>query len=162
MKVYRAFATILAIVFGISIGIFFISSCAAQTAIKEPVTEEYYEMLKENAMNVAKSLDVNVVDDKEITADFYLNKDELVVTVQSFKAKITAMLPISNSSLNVENGNINFQGKADFESVRYIEKNELHPAWWYIVMTIAGSAFVAMMVYSIISSLIPTKKNSKI
>ena len=94
MKVYRTFAAILAIVFGISFGIFLITSSEAQTSIKAPVTEEYYEMLKENAMNVAKTLDVNVVGDEEITADVYLNKDELVVTVQSFKAKITAIFPL--------------------------------------------------------------------
>ena len=159
MKVARTLVTILALTLGFYFATYLVSSPAAQTAIKEPVTEEYYEMLKENAMNVARTMDVNAVNDEAITADFYFYKDELVVTVEAFKAKVTAMIPISSYSLDVEEKTINFKGTAEFENVKYIEKNELQPAWWYIMMAIAGGVLLGLIVHTcIISIWFPTKK----
>lgn len=147
MKVYRIIAIVLALILGISYGSYLFSRPYAQAAINEPVTEEYYEMLKENAMNVAKTLDKSVLNDETLTADFYFGEDVLIVTVESLKAKITAKIPISNHSLNIEDGTIKSQGLAEFENVEYEEVNELLPAWYYIVMSIAGGAYVVFMAY---------------
>lgn len=147
MKVYRIIVIVVAIILGISFTTLLFFGPATQAAIKEPVTEEYYDMLKENALNVAKTLDKNVLSDETLTADFYFNEDELVVTVSSMKAKLTAKIPISNHSLNVEDGTIISKGTVEFENTEYIEKNELNPAWWYIVMSIFGGAFLSGMVY---------------
>ena len=147
MKIYRIIAIVLAFILGISFGSFLWSSPYAQAAIKEPVTEEYYEMLKGNAMNVAKTLDKSALNDETLTANLYFYEDELIVTVESLKAKITAKIPISNHSLNIEDGTIKTQGIAELENVCYEEVNKLQPAWYYIVMTIAGSAGVTVMAY---------------
>lgn len=145
----RTLARILALVLGISVGALLCSSPYMQAAIKEPVTQEYYEMMKENAMNVARTLDDNVLNDETLTADFYFSEDELVVTVESFKAKVISKIPISNHAFNIEDGAIAFQGNIEFEKVEYEEENELEPAWWYIVTTIGLSAIVAYAVYKL-------------
>lgn len=149
MKVYRIIVIVVAIILGISFAILGFCGGAGLVALQEPVTEEYYDMLKENALNVAKTLNKNVISDETLTADFYFSEDELVVTVSSMKAKLTAKIPISNYSLNVENGTIISKGTAEFENIEYVEKNELQPAWWYIVMCIGGGAFMALIVYFI-------------
>lgn len=147
MKFYRIIAIVLALTLGISFGSFLLSGPYAQAAINEPVTEEYYEILKEDAMNVAKTLDKSVLNDEKLTADFYFSEDELIVTVESLKAKITAKIPISNHSLNIEDGKIKSQGIAEFENVYYEEVNQLQPAWYYIFMSIVGSGVVAALAY---------------
>ena len=149
MKVYRTFVKLLALVLGISFGTFLFFSPFAQAAINEPVTEEYYEMLQGNAMNVARTLDVNVLSDKTLTADFYFGEDELVVTIKSFKAKVIANIPVSNYELNIEDGEFTSRGTVEFEKVEYENVNELLPAWWYIVMAIVASAFVAFLVWTL-------------
>ena len=65
------------------------------------------------------------------------------------KAKITANIPISNYSLNVEDGIIKFQGTSELENVKYEEENQIQPAWWYIAMSILGGILVAELVYLI-------------
>ena len=147
MKVYRIVVIVVAIVLSVSFSAIVFWSGAGLVAVKEPVTEEYYDMLKENALNVAKTLDKNVISDETLTADFYFSKDELVVAVSSMKAKLTAKIPISNHSLNVEDGTIITKGTAEFENIEYIEKNNLQPAWWYIVMHIAFAGFIAFVIY---------------
>lgn len=147
MKVYRIIVIAVAIILGLFFSITILFTPNIQDTIKEPVTEEYYDMLKENIVNVAKTLDKTVVSDETLTADFYFNKDELVVRVSSMKAKITAKIPISNHSLNVEDGTIITKGTAEFENIEYIEKNNLQPAWWYIVMHITFAGFIAFVIY---------------
>lgn len=147
MKVYRIIVIVVAIILGISVTTICLFGPATQAAIKDPVTEEYYDMLKENALNVAKTLDKNVITDETLTPDFYFNEDKLVVTVSSMKAKVTAKIPISNHSLNVEDGTIISNGTAEFENIEYVEKNELQPAWFYIAISIVGGAFIAATVY---------------
>ena len=147
MKVYRIIVIVVALVLGISFTAVSFSGSLVQVAINEPATEEYYEFLKEKALKVAKMLDKNALNDETLTADFYFNEDELVVTVESITAKLTTKIPISNYSLSVEDGTIKFQGATDFENVEYEEENQLEPAWWYIVMLIFAGALVALLVY---------------
>lgn len=51
MKVYRIIVIVVAIILGISFTTLLFFGPATQAAIKEPVTEEYYDMLKEKALN---------------------------------------------------------------------------------------------------------------
>lgn len=160
MKVYRIIVIVLAIILGISFATLGFSSPATQAAIKEPVTEEYYDFLKENALNVAKTLDKNVITDETLTVDFYFSEDELVVTVASMKAELTAKIPISNHSLNVEDGTIISKGTAEFQNIEYVENNKLNSAWWYIVLTISVSAGISYMTYFLFFDIwFPSKKN---
>lgn len=163
MKVYRIIVLVVAIILGISLTALVFFGSGGLVAIKEPVTEEYYDFLKENALNVAKTLDKTVITDETLTADFYFNEDELVVTVSSMKAKLTAKFPISNYSLNIENGTFISKGTAEFENVEYIEQNKLEPVWLYIVGSIILGAFLSALVYMLFFeawfSLIKVKKN---
>lgn len=160
MKVYRIIVIIVAIILGISLAILGFLSPSTQAAIKEPVTEEYYDFLKENALNVAKTLDKNVITDETLTADFYFSEDELVVTVSSMKANLTAKIPISNHSLNVEDGTIISKGTAEFENIEYVEENKLNSVWWYIVVIIFVSAGTSYMIYFLFFyTWFPSKKN---
>lgn len=147
MKIYRIIVIVLALILGISFSTFLFFFDTTQTAINDPVTEEYYEFLKANSLKVAKTLDKSVLNDETLTADFYFSQDELIVIVESMKAKITAKIPISNHSLNIEDETIKCQGLAEFENVKYEEENKLQPAWWYILMSIIGGIAVAVLVY---------------
>lgn len=147
MKVYRIIVIIFAIILGFSFTTLMFFSPATQAAIKEPATEEYYDMLKENALKVAKTLDKNVMTNETLTADFYFSEDELVVTVSSTTAKLIAKIPISNHLLNIEDGTIISKGTVDFENIEYVEKNELQSTWWYIVISIGAGVFVSIVVY---------------
>lgn len=149
MKIYRRICTVLALIFGISTCTLLFLSPNMYTAINDPVTEEDYELLKENAINLAKTLDKNVINEEALTADFYFNENELVVTVESMKARITANIPISNYSLNVENGTIKSLGTIELENIKYEEESQLQPVWWYIAMSIGLSTLVAMITYNL-------------
>ena len=147
MKVYRIIVIVFAVILGLFTVVGLCGAGAAELAIKEPVTEEYYELLKENALKVAKTLDKAALDNETLTADFYFKEDKLVVTVESIKAKIIANIPISNYSLNAENGTMMLQGTLDFENAKYIEKNLLMPAWFYIFLSVVWGMFVGVVVY---------------
>ena len=148
MKVYRKIVIVLALVLGLFYCGWLISSPTAQTAIRDPVTEEYYEMLEKYAMNVARTLDVEVLTDETVTANFYYSGNVLVVTVESFKAKVIAYIPVSNYEINIEDREFTSHGIAEFEKVEFVKSSDLNPAWWYIVMAIAGGAFVAFAVWA--------------
>ena len=149
MKVYRAIVIVLAILLGISFALWLISMPNPQTAIKAPVTEEYYEMLQKYSMDVARTLDVEVVNDKTLTADFSYNKNELVVTVKSLKATVIAHIPISNNEFNIDKGEVIIHGIAEFEKVEFEKVNNLQPAWWYMVMSIFAGALVIFAVWTL-------------
>ena len=148
MKVYRKFVIVLALVVGLFYCGWLISSPTAQTAIRDPVTEEYYEMLEKYAMNVARTLDVEVLTDETVTANYYYSGNVIVVTVESFKAKVIAYIPVSNYEINIENGEFTSYGIAEFEKVEFAKSSDLNPAWWYVVMAIAGGAFLAFAVWA--------------
>ncbi len=133
MKVYRIIVIIVAVILSISFSVFLFFTPTVQAAIHEPVTEEYYELLKENALEVAETLDKTVVDET-LTADFYFNGDKLVVTVESVKARLTAKIPVSIHSLDIENGTIILNGTAEFENVLYEKENFLLPIWLYMML----------------------------
>lgn len=147
MKVYRIIVIFVAILLGIFFTTLLFFEGNGIVSINEPVTERDYEVLKENALNVVKTLDTNVLSDEKLTADFYFNQDELVVTVSSMKAEITAKVPISNYSENVEDGTSISSGTAEIEKIEYVKENKLQPVWWYIVISIAGGVFLSAMVY---------------
>lgn len=146
MKVYRIVVIAVAIILGLFFAITILFTPNIQATIKEPVTEEYYDMLKENIVNVAKTLDKTVVSDETLTADFYFTQNELVVTVSSFKASLTGRIPISAPLVNVDNGKIIFNGIAEFENVEYVVQKELQPIR-YIVMAVMGGIFLSGMLY---------------
>lgn len=150
MKIYRNIVIALSIVLGISfIAFLLVYSPMPRLAINESVNEEHYELLKENSLTVAKTLDKTALTDETLTADFYFNEDELVVTVDSIKAKVTAKIPISNYSANIEENNIKIQGTAELENVEYEEENRLFPVGFYfIIATVAGIA-VGFMSFAI-------------
>lgn len=158
MKVYRIIVIVIDIILSISFCIFSFLTPSFQTAIKDPVTEEYYKYLKENTLKVAKTLDTSVLNDETLTADFYFNNDEIVVTVKSIKAKVTAKIPISNQLLNFEDNTIKTQGIAEFENVEYEEEKLLKPVWYYILIAILGSIMVYVCIYIILGSWIPSPK----
>lgn len=148
-EIYRAIVTVLAILSGISVGLWLIFMPAAQTAIKDPVTEEYFEMLQNTAMDVARTLDVEIVTDETLTADFSYKENEIVVTIKSFKATVIAHIPISNNEFNIEEGEVVIHGIAEFEKVEFENAINLQPAWWYMVESIIVGALVAFAVWEI-------------
>ena len=160
MKVYRTIVIVISIIVGLSIVIFFFFGPATQAAIKEPhVNEEYYNMLKENALNLAKTLDKDVITDKTLTSDFYFNQDELVVTVKSYEAKLTATVPILNHSFNVDNGTIISNGILDLKNIEYVEQNLLNPVWYYIFLSIiVGAGIGAFSYFILFGAWFPTPK----
>lgn len=147
MKVYRIIVIAISLILGISFSAVIYFSPARQSAINEPVTEEYYEMLKENALNIARTLDKSVLNDETLTGNFYFSPDELVVTVESMKAKLTAKIPILQNTLNIEDSTIKYQGNVEFKNVKYEKESRLMPAWYYMVLAIFGGMFIALMVY---------------
>jgi len=149
MKAYRTFVIVLALFLGISFGLWLISFPTAQAAIKDPVTEEYYEMLEKYAMDVARTLDAEVLTDETVTADFYYSGNVLVVTVESFKAKVIAHIPVSNYELNIEDGEFTSHGIAEFAKVEFAKASDIQPSWWYIIMAIGMSIFVAFAVWTL-------------
>ena len=148
-EIYRAIVTVLAILCGIFVALWLNSMPAAQTAIQAPVTEEYFEMLQNTAMDVARTLDVEVVTDKTLTADFSYNETELVVTIKSFKAKVIASIPVSNCELNIENGEFTSHGIAEFEKVEFENVSNLKPAWCYMVISIFAGALATSVIWNV-------------
>ena len=162
MKIYRTIVIVLAIILGVYCTAFLVSSSTTQAAIKEPVTEEYYNLLKENSLKVAKTLNKSVLSDKTLKADFYFDGEELIVTVESKKAKVTAKIPISNQLLNVEEEILKLQGTVEFENIQYETQNKLEPAWIYIVIAIFAGVFAAVIVYAVFfEAWVQLKKHQK-
>lgn len=147
MKVYRSIVIILAIILGLVSSIWAFFSPNTQMAINDKVTEEDYDLLKENALKVAKTRDKNVLNDETLTADFYFDENKLVVTVESEKAKIRAEFPITKQVMNIEDGIIQIQETVEFEHVEYAKVNKLLDAWLYIVLAILVGVFVGVAVY---------------
>jgi len=147
MKIYRIFVIVVAIILGISFSILGLFGPATQMAINDTVSQEDYELLKENALEVAKTLDKNALNDKTLKADFNLETEKLVITVESMKAKVTANIPILRKPLQLEDETIIEKGTIEFEKVEFIETSKLKPAWICIVVSIAGGLFFATMVY---------------
>lgn len=147
MKTYRTIVIVLAIILGICTTILVLHAPLPQEVLNNPITEKDYEVLKENALIVAKTMNENDLNDETLTASINFYVDELVVTVESIRAKLTAKIPISNHCLNVENGMIQFQGRIEIENVEYIELDQLLPAWLYITIAIFSGVSVAGCVY---------------
>ena len=159
MKTYRIIAIVVSFILGVSFGICLIFSPNMQMAINDPVTKEDYELLKENALEVAKTLDKDAINDETLTADFYFETEKLVVTVESMKAKVTAKIPVLKQSLNFEDQTIIAKGTVKFEKVEFTENSKLQPVWWYCGMASVGSALVIMAMYALLQAFIPHKKN---
>lgn len=150
MKPYKIFAIVLAAVFGILSAVWMLFLPEPQAAFKEPVTEEYYEILQKNAMEVAKTLNVDVLTDESLTAEFYYNDKELVVTVKSFKATVIAHLPLSGYDISIEDEELTFYGTVDFEKIDFEKSNELEPVWYYILLAIMVGCLIALVTYVIV------------
>ena len=159
MKIYRIIVRIVATILGILFAVQLLITPTAQTAIKDPVTEGYYDKLKVNALNVAKTLNKNVINDETLTADFYFNQNELVVTVSSMKANLIAKIPISNNSLNIEDGTIISKWTVEFENIEYVEETELLPAWRYIAIAIIAGALIAILILLLFEMWFASKKH---
>lgn len=147
MKVYRIIVIIVAILIGISSLVFLFFAPKPQAAIHNPTTEEHYDLLKEEAMKVAKTLDRSALTDETLTADFYFNEDKLVVTVTSSKARLTAKIPMSNASYAIEDNIIIYKEVYEFENVKYEKENFLLPVWVYIILIILLSIILGYAVY---------------
>jgi len=161
MKIYRFVVIILAVLLGMAFGLWLLFMPNPQAALKDPVTEEYYEMLQKNAMDVARTLDVKVLTDKTLTADFYYKDNELVVTVKSYKAKVVANIPVSNYELSIKDEEFTSHGIIEFEKVEFEKTNELEPAWWYMLMSIFGGGVVAFAVWGVFYKAWAVNNNSK-
>lgn len=160
MKIYRTVVMVVAIILGISFCILGLLGPGTQMAINDPVTEEDYELLRTNALEVAKTLDKNALNDKTLTADFYFETEKLVVTVGSSKASVTAKIPVLKQSLQLEDETIVAKGTVEFEKVEFVETSKLQPVWWYIMISITGGLFVTVMVNILCYKLwIPIKKH---
>lgn len=148
MKNHRSIVIILAIVVGIFSGLF----VYFHPQVK-PATEEDYEYLKGACLEVAKTLDKTCLDDETLRTDFNFNENELVVTVESWKAKVTATFPVSSLSSNVNNEVVILQREIKLENVQYKTKNLLSPTWLYsivcLMFAIAVAIAVAMVIYSL-------------
>lgn len=149
MEIYRIVVIVVAILVGISVALWLISMPSAQTAIKTPVTEEYFEMLQNTAMDVARTLDVGVVTDKTLTANFSYHENELVVTVESLKATVIAHIPILNNEINIEDGEVVIHGIVEFEKVEFENASNLESAWWYLVMSIFAGLLITFVVWTV-------------
>lgn len=159
MKVYRTIVIVIAILASISFFTFGLFAPCTQVAIHNPPTKEYYDQLKEEAMKVAKKLDRNALTDETLTADFYFNENELVVIVESMQAKLTAKIPMSAASYNIEDDTIIFKGICEFENVKYEGKNLIDPAWYYILLAIFGALFSGIMIYLLLLKVWHPKTN---
>ncbi len=147
MKNQRIIAIVIAILVGTFVFAFlFFASPAAQTAIHNPPTEEHYELLKEEALRVAKTLDKNYLTDETLTANLYFSEDELVVIVESVQAKLTARIPIENYSLSAENNTIKFKAICEFENVEYEKKDLVESVWFYFALSIAMGLLIGYLV----------------
>lgn len=144
MKVYRIIVIVLAIVLGISVSTLLFLHPDTQVP-----TEAHYEHLQENALQVAKTLDTNVVNDENLTAQLSFNEKQLSVTVRARKATVTAWVPISNYVLEIENGTMKFQGTLNYEEIQYTKLNHNPPQWFCIIMCIATGGVVGLSVYYI-------------
>lgn len=149
MKIYRRIVIAFSIILGIALSTIMYFGSATQMAIHDPVTEEYYHYLKENALKVAKALNRSKVSDETLKADFYFDENELVVTVESIKAAVIAKIPITNQVFNIKDETIKSQGIVEFENVKYETENKLESKWFYILLMIVGFGFTAVMNYFI-------------
>ena len=163
MKVYRIIVIVISIVLGISMSAHLYLHPLTQAAINDPVTEEYYRMLKENALKIAKTLDESVLNDETLTGNFYFSQDELVITVESIKAKLTAKIPIIHYHLlEIDDSTIKSQVNVDWENIQYEEENQLYPVWFYIIAAIFMGLFVAGgLYYALFENWFPSQNRNK-
>jgi len=160
MKIYRNIALVVSFILGVSFGIYlFFFSPNVQMAINDPVTKEDYELLKENALEVAKTLDKDALNDKTLTADFNLETEKLVVTVESIKAKVTANIPFLRQQVQLEDETIIVKGTVEFEKVEFVEKSKIQAVWWYGGMSSIATILVIVSMYALLQMFIPYKKN---
>ena len=137
MKVYRTIVIVIAILASISFFAFGLFAPCTQVAIHNPPTKEYYDQLKEEAMKVAKKLDRNALTDETLTAK----------------------IPMSTASYNIEDDSIIFKGICEFENVKYEGKNLIDPAWYYILLAIFGALFSGIMIYLLLLKVWHPKTN---
>ena len=149
MKIYRCIVIVLGIILGITFSTIVYFGHNTQMAIYDPVTEEYYDYLKENSLKVAKTLDKNNVSDEILKADIYFDENELVVTVESIKAAVIAKIPITNQVFNIKDETIKSQGLVEFKNLKYETENKLESKWYYILLMIVVFGFTAVMTYFI-------------
>ena len=149
MKIYRKIIIALAIILGIFTTNFILHGPAPQEAFNDPVTEEDYEFLKENALEVARTLDKSAVNDETLEAEIDFYADELVIKVVSTRAQLISKIPISNHLLKGENGTIQIQGTLEFGNVEYVKVSKLFPAEFYIGLAIFGGASIAGAIYMV-------------
>ena len=147
MKTYRRVVIALAIIASIGYATFLFTSPVVMAVINNPDTMEQHELLKENAEKVAETLDVSVVSDENLFADFYFRENKLVVTVSSEVAQLTSKMPISLQALNIEDGMVEFYGKIDYENAEYEENALVEPLWWYFIMIFAMAGLVGVGLY---------------
>ena len=150
MKIYRCIVIVLGIILGITFSTIVYFGHNTQMAIYDPVTEEYYDYLKENALKVAKTLDKSKVSDEILKTEFYFDENQIVVTVESMKATVTAKIPITNQVFNIEDETIKSQGIVEFKNVKYETENKLESKWFYILIIIVVFGFTAVMTYFIL------------
>ena len=145
----KKIALTISIIVGIVTFIFYMwmSMPSIKLRINSPVTEEDYNMLKETALNYAKTLDEEVIDNENITSDYYVYGNELIVSVESSIAEVRAKIPILSETTKVDDGKISLNGTADYENITYIERSNIPPIGVYISFSVVISLLFACLTY---------------
>ena len=148
MKIYRNIVIIVSIAVGFlfSMWLFNVADFM-ECASNYPVTEEHYDMLKENAIKVAKTLDNNAIEGEGISATHKIDNDMISVQVNSKIATVKAKIPIS---IQLEKGeNIKINSEIKYEDVKWEKTSNIYPKWFYILLLLFMSLVIAWAIYMI-------------
>ena len=146
-KVYRIFTMILSIFLSVLFCVLLITSPKSQLALNNPTTENDYELLEAKALDVAKSLNEDALADNSLTAEWSLTDKELIVTVASLKAKVTAKIPFSIDLLDMKDETLHVSTSLKLNDIEYIRENLLNSGSFYIYAPIVVSTCMGSFIY---------------
>ena len=147
---YQKIVIAIAIVLGCFCTVLMLNSSAVQMSLNNPTTEEDYVLLEENAMEVARTLDRNVLSDETLSVDFSFNETRLIVEVKSIKAKIIAKIPVLQKQFSIKDEVIEYSANLDFENVEYERENLLYPAIYYLYLSVTYGFVLGFMIWSVL------------
>lgn len=121
------------------------------------VSQTEYSNLKRNAIEVAKKLDVKALDDMSLESNYYLIGNELVVEVESMRAKVVAKSHLSDNIIeDIKKGNC--KGISTLANVQYVETSKMITIPYCIFISMS-LAIICTVVVAFVIKVITTAKS---
>jgi len=146
-RIYLRVCVVLAIILGIVFT--FVDAVTFDefiAKVNNPPESEDYELLKDYAMNYAKTFDKNSIDNEEIDISHNIEGNMLTITVNEFRCGIKAKFPIEFKSTGMENEKIL---TVLLHDVEYIEYSNLSSLSHYIAAAILLFCIISIAAFLI-------------